>query len=210
MIMTMASFNSEDKILNQEVREGLFNNKPYIEAIASTHPIIFMDEPSVSQIGSSAYLTISENDVISMINEISEVIKSSGALSAMHCCGKCDWRIPIKTGVNIINFDAYTYGQNFNVYHKEISKFLDNGGKIAWGFVPTLNGEILRRLNTEKLTQKFQESVNYLTKNGINEKLILDNSLITSSCGAGGLSVKDAELAMHLVKELSDRLKSEE
>ena len=45
MIMTMASFNSEDKILNQKVREGLFNNKPYIEAIAQTHPIIFMDEP---------------------------------------------------------------------------------------------------------------------------------------------------------------------
>ena len=45
MIMTMASFNSEDKILNQEVREGLFNNKPYIEAIAQTHPIIFIDEP---------------------------------------------------------------------------------------------------------------------------------------------------------------------
>ena len=45
MIMTMASFNSEDKILNQEVREGLFNNKPYIKAIADTHPIIFMDEP---------------------------------------------------------------------------------------------------------------------------------------------------------------------
>lgn len=45
MIMTMASFNSEDKILNQKVREGLFNNVPYIEAIAQTHPIIFMDEP---------------------------------------------------------------------------------------------------------------------------------------------------------------------
>ena len=45
MIMTMASFNSEDKILNQEVREDLFNNKPFIEAIARTHPIVFMDEP---------------------------------------------------------------------------------------------------------------------------------------------------------------------
>lgn len=45
MIMTMASFNSEDKILNQEMREDLFNNKPYIEAIARTHPIVFMDEP---------------------------------------------------------------------------------------------------------------------------------------------------------------------
>lgn len=45
MIMTMASFNSEDKILNQPIREDLFNNKPYIDAIARTHPILFMDEP---------------------------------------------------------------------------------------------------------------------------------------------------------------------
>ena len=45
MVMTMASFNSEDKILNQAEREGLFNNLPYLDAIAQTHPIIFMDEP---------------------------------------------------------------------------------------------------------------------------------------------------------------------
>lgn len=187
----------------------LWQIKRIKSANSETTPIIFMDEPSVSQIGSSAYLTISESEVISMLKEISDTIKSNGALSAIHCCGKCDWRIPIKTGVNIINFDAYTYGQNFNAYHKEISKFLNNGGKIAWGFVPTLDGEILRKLNSEVLAQKFHDSVNYLTKNGINEKLILDNSLITSSCGAGGLSIKDAELAMSLVKELSDRLKRE-
>ncbi len=45
MVMTMASFNSEDKILNQVEREGLFNNLPYLDAIAQTHPIVFMDEP---------------------------------------------------------------------------------------------------------------------------------------------------------------------
>lgn len=174
-----------------------------------TIPIIFMDEPSVSQIGSSAYLTVSENDVISMLSEISDIIKMHGAFSSIHCCGKCDWRIPIKTGIDIINFDAYTFGQNFNVYHKEISKFLNNGGKIAWGLVPTLDGSILRNLNIDILAKKFYDSVNYLTKNGIDEKLVLDNSLITSSCGAGGLNIKDAELAMNLVKELSDKLKSE-
>ena len=187
----------------------LWQIKRIKNANSNAAPIIFMDEPSVSQIGSSAYLTVSENEVISMLSEISNVIKSHGAFSAIHCCGKCDWRIPIKTGVNIINFDAYTYGQNFKAYHKEISKFLNNGGKIAWGFVPTLDGEILRKLNVDDLVQKFHRSVNYLTKNGIDEKLILDNSLITSSCGAGGLSIKDAELAMNLVKELSDSLKRE-
>jgi type III restriction enzyme len=45
MVMTMASFNTEDRILNQVEREGLFNNLPYLDAISQTHPIIFMDEP---------------------------------------------------------------------------------------------------------------------------------------------------------------------
>lgn len=45
MIMTLASFNSEDKILNQAKREDLFANIPFIEAIGRTNPIIIMDEP---------------------------------------------------------------------------------------------------------------------------------------------------------------------
>lgn len=45
MVMTLASFNSEDKILNQAKREDLFANIPFIEAIGRTNPIIFMDEP---------------------------------------------------------------------------------------------------------------------------------------------------------------------
>ncbi len=45
MIMTLASFNSEDKILNQAQREDLFANIPFIEAIGRANPIILMDEP---------------------------------------------------------------------------------------------------------------------------------------------------------------------
>lgn len=45
MIMTLASFNSEDKILNQAQREDLFANIPFIEAIGKSNPIILMDEP---------------------------------------------------------------------------------------------------------------------------------------------------------------------
>ena len=45
MVMTLASFNSEDKNLNQAKREDLFANIPFIEAIGRTNPIIMMDEP---------------------------------------------------------------------------------------------------------------------------------------------------------------------
>lgn len=45
MIMTTAAFASDDRILNRSQREDLFNNLPYIDAIAKVRPIIFMDEP---------------------------------------------------------------------------------------------------------------------------------------------------------------------
>jgi type III restriction enzyme len=45
MVMTLQSFNSDDRILNQAQREDLFLNMAYIEAIARTNPIIIMDEP---------------------------------------------------------------------------------------------------------------------------------------------------------------------
>ena len=45
MVMTLQSFNAEDRILNQTQREDLFFNMPFIEAIAHTRPIIIMDEP---------------------------------------------------------------------------------------------------------------------------------------------------------------------
>ncbi len=48
------------------------------------------------------------------------------------------------------------------------------------------------------IDKKFKKAVNYLTKKGINEKLIMDNSFITPMCGAGSLSNEPAEKAMRL------------
>lgn len=45
MVITLASFNSEDKILTQQTREDLYNNTPFIDAIARTNPFILIDEP---------------------------------------------------------------------------------------------------------------------------------------------------------------------
>lgn len=172
-----------------------------------TTPIIFIDEPSISQLGTSAYLTISREDVIDMLKEITDTIKSNGALCAIHCCGKCDWTVPIDSGVDIINLDAFTFAQNLSIFYKEVAQFLSRGGKIAWGVVPTLDKDALDRSNLNLILSKFEIAINYLTKKGIDEKLIIDNSMITPSCGAGALTVELAEKAMILTKQVSDILK---
>ncbi len=170
-------------------------------------PIIFIDEPSISQLGTSAYVSISEDDVINMLQEVSEIIKSWGAYSAVHCCGKCDWSIPIKSGINMINLDAFGYSQNLSVYSDIVKDFLQNNGKIVWGIVPTLDSDALIASDEDNIEQHFYSAVKYLTNKGIDEKLIIDNSLISTSCGTGSLSEKLAEKAFMLTAKVSERLK---
>ena len=142
-----------------------------------------------------------------MLKEICDIIRSNGALCGIHCCGKCNWSVPINAGADIINPDVYSFSEHFGLYANQINNFLQNDGKIMWGIVPTLDGEALKNISIEELVKIFKNSVNNLTKKGINEKLITDNSLISSSCGAGSLSEELSVRAMNLIKELSDTLR---
>lgn len=187
--------------------KALWQIKQIKSANSDTTPIIFIDEPSVSQLGTSAYVGIQPEEVLSMLTEITEQINVNGGISAIHCCGKCDWTIPLKSGAKIINPDAYTFAQNLSLFSNEIKDFFQNGGMIAWGIVPTLDKEAVSKETVESLIMKFKTAINYLTKKGIDEKLITDNSMITPSCGAGGLSEEMAEKAMCLTRELSVQLK---
>ncbi len=172
---------------------------------AGATPIIFIDEPTLTQLGASSYLTISRKEVIPMLKEISDIIQNNGGICGIHCCGKCDWTVPIDAGINIISLDAYSYAQNLSLFHENIKTFLEKGGKIAWGITPTKDKKALENANLDILDEKFKKAVNYLTKKGINEKLIMDNSFITPTCGAGSLSDELAEKAMKLTFELKER-----
>ena len=172
-----------------------------------TIPIIFIDEPSISQLGTSAFITIPEDEVMAIIKEVSDLIKTNGALSAIHCCGKCDWAVPIRAGVDIINLDGYFFAQNLSLFHKEIEEFLKNDGIIAWGIVPTLDKEALESANLDTMLAKFEEAVDYLVKKGIDKSLIISKSMVTPSCGAGSLTVELAEKAMKLTYGLAHQLK---
>lgn len=177
------------------------------KACKLTIPIIFIDEPSISQLGTSAFITIPEDEVIAIIKEVSDLIKANGALSAIHCCGKCDWAVPIKAGVDIINLDGYFFAQNLSLFHKEIETFLKNDGIIAWGIVPTLDKDALEAADLDTMVSKFEEAVDYLVKKGIDKTLIISKSMVTPSCGAGSLSIELAQKAMALTSGLSHELK---
>jgi methionine synthase II (cobalamin-independent) len=168
-----------------------------------TTPIIFIDEPLLTHIGMPGFIEVSQEIVTEMIREVSDLIKENGGISGVHCCGACDWSIPVSAGVDIISFDAYTC----SISPETAAEFLARGGKIAWGVVPTLDREVLAQADLPQMIEVFQRGVKHLTAHGINEKIIIDNSLITPSCGTGGLSEELAEKVLRLTRELSEALK---
>ena len=66
----------------------------------------------------------------------------------------------------------------------------------------------LETSNIDKLAKKFEEAKTFLVNKGIDEKLINENALITPSCGAGSLTVEQAEKAMRLTSELAEFLRT--
>ena len=198
----------QDFIINFICLKILWLLRQINSASLKTVPIVFIDEPGLNiELPKTKIDADKKFSAEEMLIEICSFIRKNGAICGIHCCANPDWKMFFKVNPDIISFDAYSYFDNFALNFQEIKTYLSNGGKLAFGMVPTFDEKILNKLSLENLELKFIESVNYLTKKGIDEKLVIENSFISSSCGAGWLSVEAAQYAMDLVKDLSLHLR---
>jgi hypothetical protein len=67
---------------------AIYMLKPYAEKV-----LIFIDEPILSAIGTSAYLGVNRDEASRMLQEIVKHIKRSGGIAGIHCCSKADCHI---------------------------------------------------------------------------------------------------------------------
>ncbi|MDI6785325.1 MAG: hypothetical protein QMD92_01310 [bacterium] len=163
-------------------------------------PLIFIDEPYLSVIG-SAYTSIKKEEVINSLNEIITLIKEAGGISGIHCCANTDWSILCKSKADIISFDAYNYLDSISLYKEDLVNFLNKGNYLAYGIVPT-SIEIANE-NIVSLTNRLQKSISILLEQNIVTSSTKDNFIITPSCGMGTLSEGLTIKVLRLTKELS-------
>lgn len=166
--------------------------------------VIFIDEPYLSAFG-SAYTPVNREDVVGVLSELAEGISAEGALCGIHCCGNTDWSMFTESrGVKIINFDAVGFLDKFVIYAEDLRKFLEAGGVICWGIVPTqeFSGEETKELLIERLKQ----GVDSLAAKGIQKRLLSENLIISPSCGLGSLDSSKAEKILGLLAGISQTL----
>ncbi len=175
------------------------------QGLAPLPTIIFVDEPSLALIGASV-VALNRDEVV---RDLEEVFSALQGLKGTHCCGNTDWSLLLKTSVDVISFDAYSYAENLALFADNVKTFLERGGALAWGIVPTVEEQIAAETE-ESLVARFDAAVGLLVKKGIDRDLLYERALITPACGLGTVSPGAAERAFALTRGISERVRTRE
>jgi hypothetical protein len=93
--------------------------------------------------------------------------------------------------------------EHFLLYPKEISRFLDDGGTIAWGIVPT--ADFSGRETVDGLFEKLDQGLNRIQEWGFPREALARRSLLTPACGMGSMERPTSEKVLDLLASLSER-----
>jgi hypothetical protein len=166
-------------------------------------PILFLDEPYLAGYG-SAFTPIQRHEVVALIKEVVDYVKErSEAIIGIHCCGNTDWSMIVDAGPDILSFDAFSYVDHFFLYPGEIRRFIETGGTIAWGIVPTFG--FTGKETIEGLSGRLREGLARLQALGLDPHQVARQSLLTPACGTGTLEPGASDRVLALLRELSSR-----
>ncbi len=165
--------------------------------------VMFVDEPSLSLVG-TPFAAISPEQVRTWIDEVFEGAKGHKGL---HCCGNTDWPTVLATKIDILSFDAYSYGHTISLYPHAVASFLDRGGAISWGIVPN-SEEALAKETMGSLLEKLDAAMEKLVAKGISKRRLVENALVSPQCGLGGLREETCEAALRMLVAVSNELRT--
>lgn len=169
--------------------------------------IIFLDEPALAGFGSSAFISVSRDQVLQLIEDIVQAIHGAGGLAGIHVCANTDWTLAYDSSIDIINFDAYNYFERFALYNEAFHRHIATGKTIAWGMVPTSDPGIVMRESAQNLARLWLDRIGQLVGERTSLKNILEHSLFTPSCGCSSLPGEAAEKVLSDTRTLSEILK---
>jgi len=169
--------------------------------------IMFLDEPGLTGFGSSAFISVSRQDVDACLEEVIAAIHEEGALAGVHVCGNAEWSVILDSSADIVSFDAYSFFDKFILYPEQIKSFIEKNGIIAWGIVPTGDIASVEKESVESLALLWENEIFQMEAIGIDRSRVIEQSLITPSCGTGSLPLDIAEKVIRMTRELSEKIR---
>jgi hypothetical protein len=126
----------------------------------------------------------------------------------IHLCGNPDWDFLLNLDLDVLSLDVYTNAEIFASYATSIRKFLDRGGVIVWGIVPT-GFETFEKEETFSMIQRLENVWQILWSKGIDKEQMFARSMVSPAtcCLVNPDKERTVERAFEAVKQIANRLR---
>jgi hypothetical protein len=179
-----------------------------LEHLKALNPnaFMFIDEPGLQFLFSA----LSGYDSIAARDDMEKFLEAVERPRGVHLCGNPDWDFLLSLDMEILSMDVYLNAEIFATYASSIKRFLDRGGVIAWGIVPT-NFEPFEAETIDTLTDQLEKVWSILEQKGIDKEHLLSQSLISPAtcCLVNPDGEKTVEKSFGVVQDLSRRLRKQ-
>jgi hypothetical protein len=202
--------NQKPIIYHDEVREVLFDfiqkkvNQQYKELREkNANAFVWVDDPGLGLIFSA----LSGYNEAQARTDLDRFLEGLEGPKGLHLCAKPDWDFLLKSKLDILSFDSFNCGAVI-IHYPSLRDFLNRGGMISWGIVPTYT-DLLERETIDSLIKLLETFWEDLYKNGVDQERLLRQSLLApATCNLMNPDrEKTVEEAFEMLQELSRKIR---
>ena len=160
--------------------------------------LVFVDEPGLAACMHPGF-PIEPDRAVDLVSGTLATIEPH-AVTGLHCCGKADWRLVLQAGPQVLSapVDAGVVEAAGT-----IGGFLDHGGWVAWGAVPT-DGPL--GTTPDRLWRQLCDLWCEMVRSGCDPVLLRTQALITPACGLALHGVPQATHVLSLARTVAQCL----
>ncbi len=166
---------------------------------------MFVDEPGLQYLFSA----LAGYNELKAKGDLDQFFSMIDRPRGIHLCGNPDWDFLLGLDLEILSIDIYTNAEIFSSYAPSIKRFLDKGGVLVWGIVPT-GFEDFEKENMNSLIAQLENVWQILAKKGIDTAYLLHRSMLSPAtcCLVNPDKEKTVEKAFSIVQKLSGILRT--
>ncbi|VEN72812.1 conserved hypothetical protein [Candidatus Desulfarcum epimagneticum] len=166
---------------------------------------MFVDEPGLQFLFSA----MSGYDDLKARGDLDRFFAQVDRPRGIHLCGNPDWDFLLSLDLDVLSLDVYTNVDIFASYAGAIQRFLDRGGLIVWGVVPT-GFEAFAREDVSSLVLSLESVWETLGSRGVDRDQLIARSMISPAtcCLVNPDRERTVERAFATVNQVADTLKT--
>ena len=170
----------------------------------NSNAFMFVDEPGLQFLFSA----MAGYGDLKAKNDLDQFFSQVDRPRGIHLCGNPDWDFLLNLDLDVLSLDVYTNAEIFSSYASSIRKFLDRGGVIVWGIVPT-GFEAFEKEEIPSLIEHLENIWKVLWSKGVDRKQLIERSMLSPAtcCLVNPDKERTVERAFFAVKQIADVLK---